>query len=889
MGGVIQSKSRAIYLFILFLLICFAMVLLFARGAHATEGSTVWSWSGKDTEVLFTGNVTTLSNFQYCPTYYLPKNIDTQKGSVQMCMLGDGNIKVGNYFLNTSTFRGFKYSVGFPGDTTMYDLRGMECYSYDGCLYIPEKDMFVSKEYLINGYVRSLVIYKNFSKRLTMHYDPENNYRYFSFDPSVKDYIFQSADGYAWPINSVGASDNGNWLGVEFRERGFGLLNLETFEWKRVSSSWMSYGRGMDSLPQVAVSNDGAHMAIMGINSGLEFIDITPDCGQSVSDLIPFNKTYSRTCKKVYLPIDKVIDGNRFSSGYAPRFNEDGSQLRLYLESYIPERKEVIFGSPDKTVSELDYLALGDSYTSGEGETSDSFYQPYTNDKYEKCHLSTRSYPYLLADLFSINPDKVKSVACSGATTKDIIGEDDSYSGQGDIFDKKHLNLSDSIKTYYQTYARENFIPGRTHQENFLSTNLPKVIMVGVGGNDVGFMKKLSSCVSPGTCEWAATPEGREKSGVEIKSLFPKLVDTYAKLHNDSPGSYIYAVGYPRAVSTSGECGVINNLLLSKDERVFMDEGIKYLNQVIQSAARKAGIGYIDISDAYGEQVLCGSKQPTVMNAIRTGGDIGILGLKFIGFESFHPTPQGHVLTATKIANKYPNIFNSSYCSDSFSTICPEAVDAPELTDYWVEGGIEHSYPQQRKVDYIDNQHLTNADSTVDISVPDYTFEPNSLVKIEVHSTLQLLGSFTTSETGGLQTQVSIPKGLEEGYHSLHVLGKSFAGDEVDVYDFLQIGQLQPKESEENSLAASSSSAPTEQPIAFVENVKNDDKIIVKDESSAKVLGETQQNEQTLTTTEGSDSQAKTHESRIYDWLWLVLPVAGVGLWIALRLRHKAV
>lgn len=56
-----------------------------------------------------------------------------------------------------------------------------------------------------------------------------------------------------------------------------------------------------------------------------------------------------------------------------------------------------------------------------------------SNTKEEKCHISRRSYPYLLAQKMHLSGNRFKSVACSGATTKDIIANKDDYEGQGSM------------------------------------------------------------------------------------------------------------------------------------------------------------------------------------------------------------------------------------------------------------------------------------------------------------------------------------------------------------------------------------------------------------------------------------------------------------------------
>ena len=66
-------------------------------------------------------------------------------------------------------------------------------------------------------------------------------------------------------------------------------------------------------------------------------------------------------------------------------------------------------------VSELDYLAMGDSYSSGEGDIENGFSEFYIKNtgSPKDCHLSSRSYPYILAKRQNIKG--VQSVACSGA------------------------------------------------------------------------------------------------------------------------------------------------------------------------------------------------------------------------------------------------------------------------------------------------------------------------------------------------------------------------------------------------------------------------------------------------------------------------------------------
>lgn len=156
--------------------------------------------------------------------------------------------------------------------------------------------------------------------------------------------------------------------------------------------------------------------------------------------------------------LKRVLDGSDFESyfhdyAFKARFSEDGSALTMWFR----------WGS-SLTLSllpiddgRLDYLALGDSFSSGEGDlgidklTKKNYYRMHTDDDghsvvdgyrvklrpAEKCHISTRSYPYKLATGMELgahwNGDGGDwgSVACSGALMSDIDGSaSDEYAGQ---------------------------------------------------------------------------------------------------------------------------------------------------------------------------------------------------------------------------------------------------------------------------------------------------------------------------------------------------------------------------------------------------------------------------------------------------------------------------
>ena len=497
----------------------------------------------------------------------------------------------------------------------------------------------------------------------------------------------------------------------------------------------------------------------------------------------------------------------------------------------------------------LEYLALGDSYTSGEGEYSDQYYLEGTNKEFEKCHVSSRSYPFLIADLSDLNLNLVKSVACSGAKTEDVTGGDTYYFGQNGRLGSDGKNLSDTNLVMTQSDSIDNFLPGRVHQASFVKRYLPNIITIGIGGNDIGMVDKLKTCIGPGTCNWASDPKMREQFAVEIKNLFNTLVNTYQELRDSSSSSKIYAVGYPRPADGDGTCGPLTGFLLNNEERVFMSEAVIYLNQVIKAAAEKVGIGFLDIQESYGRHIMCGDEAPSGINSVIIGDDIGLSGesswIKFIGNESFHPNPYGHLLAAKYIFNSIGDISKHEYCTDN-KVVCPNDISVPEPSEYWV-GEKYDNYPSLILANFIYN----GSDSTNLLRkraiLPNFSLLPNSQVEIEINSTSTKLGTFIVKNDGSLSTDLDLPLGLEEGFHTIHAYGISYSGEQVDLYQVVKYQKilLDIVEEKDNQINLNnvSNNLANSQTVSQNRTINNDDtelkidqSLLNKDKNNYKIL-----------------------------------------------------
>ncbi len=870
------------------LALCVATIMFLAllptKIAGAESQVPSWSWS-KENPTVFSSNPITDMTPSLCPTLYRLEKIDGEFELKKVCFSTDStDSKVRFGTMSAQPWGGFINVIGFAYDSKMYTLNG-PCYYQNTCIYLPSSDTLVTKQYQTYGYKWSLVIYKNFTKRISRIVNGLTTK--YNFDSSNPDYVFKNNYGYGWPIGSIVASNNGKWVGIELMSRGIGLLNVETLEIKRISSVAYGYGSGYDPTVEIAVSDSGDQVAIMGINAGLTVYDITPVCGDMADDENMSNGTaIVSPCKKSPINVGSFI--NRFYAAFTPRFSDDGGELNFYATSYDNESREVTLRAAGNVGKKLDYLALGDSYTSGEGETDDKYYVPGTNDKFEKCHLSTRSYPYLLAVLNNIDTAMLKSVACSGATTEDIVGTDNLYKGQGNRLGEEYMKLSDVDRILAKTQAKYTYMPGRVHQEFFAKDNNSKVITIGIGGNDAGLMDKLKTCVSDsGTCNWAIDPKKKEQTAVEIVNIFEKLVNTYKKINDDSPMSKIYAIGYPKIIDEERGCGIGLDAVLNNTEKTFMNESIILLNRVVENAAKSAGIRYIDIASSLGNQVLCGSGSPSAMNDVRLGDDNKLNWFVTLGNEGFHPNSIGHSLVADSIHNSIDNLLNFSNCANN-SNICPdESIKTAEPSTYWVPEKY-HGYPTQQTANYVFNSdNGNNRDKKLDLD--SYSLSPSSAAKVELTSNPVPLGDFVTNSDGSLRASVTFPADLTEGYHTVHLYGTSYSGEPIELYqviEFVKPGIQSDKPTSKKPIDSVTTQDKNNQTIAGNFNQTDKSSKFSNDISKPEVKG--------ASTEISADKQVKTSinrdqtdNSNHFPIYLFVLPVIFAALIVATVIKYK--
>jgi len=746
-----------------FLCIFFGIVLC---GDHVAGVKKDVLWTAAGGVDIAKNIVSPIVPVHECPTYVQDTFIPYLNQNKSMCMYGNLHTRFGTFFDGSSR----RAVIARPFDTELHQLWGV-CDGFR-CQYSAETDVLVTQT-MISQYMPGVIVYKNASKKIVITKDMYGNSK-FTFNGGAPDYSLRVPDGPYIPASSFALSNNGEWLAVELRDEGVALLKLQDLSVRHITSSSPTYGVGFDPSVELAVSNDGKSVLLTGQNSGFMMIDVVTGCGQSLVTGLAFAESTVR-CPSSDLQIGNIVQS--FFAGHRPLFNDAGTQLEVIVSAWTGMRLVSLSIAGPRPDPAYDYIALGDSFVSGEGESNRSFYIDPTNS----CHVSRRAYPFLVGSLASFLGSKVGSVACAGARIGDIIGASSTYTGQGGRFATANdLPLK-------QVHASTTLTPGVILQGDFVEMYTPKVVTVGVGGNDAGLMGKLRACAMPGTCEWAMG-DGLRKSADELKRMFDKLVFLYTDLVRKSGTTRFYAIGYPNIMHTTGLCDPITQVLFDTTERQFMRESLQYLNLVVKAAAEKTGIGYIDIQNSFDGNELCSGGSVTAMNALRLGKDVPLLSalpnIKVFASESFHPTPAGHSLIARVIHKAYPDLREGRYC-DGGQLVCPKQVSAPGLPYHFTTG----SHTTASGASYYEN--FAYADKTIarvfNIFIDSGVFSADSTIKVELHSDTVELGSFMVDENGRVDVSVLIPESIGDGTHTLHVLGEKDDGSLIDMYQFIEI------------------------------------------------------------------------------------------------------
>jgi len=205
-----------------------------------------------------------------------------------------------------------------------------------------------------------------------------------------------------------------------------------------------------------------------------------------------------------------------------------------------------------EAASSVQYVALGDSYSSGLGAGD------YISSS-GSCDRSTRAYPEQWAAANA--PASFVSVACAGATTADVISS----------------------------------------QVSALSASTT-LVSITIGGNDAGFSSVMETCVlsSTSTCVNAVS-----NAEAFITSQLPALLDTTLQIIRvHAPAAKIVVLGYPDLYDLSKSSTCIG---LSTQDRTALNGGADDLDSALAAAAAKNLDTFADVRSQFATHEICDS------------------------------------------------------------------------------------------------------------------------------------------------------------------------------------------------------------------------------------------------------------------------------------------
>lgn len=613
-----------------------------------------------------------------------------------------------------------------------------------------------------------------------------------NFDFVLKD---ESGNYVQVDQNGLSYSSGGKWLQISATNRSKLLIDLDTYE----VVPYANYEPAANAIFS-AVSSDGRYVATTKDLSSFKIYD-TQRC------MAASGKFVSRNCQSIELfdVLKNALGGTVGMRVSGMKFVGIGDALDVNIAktddgvnwSYATYR----LSNPSHSLSK--YLALGDSYSSGEGAYN---YRPetnfYTSEKeFNICHQSLDSYPYLVGSLLK-DLDAYGSVACSGSNSEDVLSSNFNPLLYVDTptYKQHHGSVMGTPRDPQNIFSMN--LTGYRPQAAYLSNYQATIATIGIGGNDIGFAHKVEKCIA-GTEDCFNSTDERYAATIEIDQWVGRWAAQLERLKVLQPASSkLYAVGYPRVMNPDGVCGV--NVQINQFEREMGNRFIDYLNYSLNVAADRAGVKFIDIADAFawGENDfrLCGNQPGDhAMNGLILGSSRQMCGSAITPgqircSETYHPTVYGQLMIASKV---YTAIRNDTTGMPTPSKTKTKADEY--FRDQFIDGtpnmvsGNLYNYNNLvgsalRTVDFYRGvgQRFTASAATI-LRQTTGTVQANAPFDIELHSTPTKIGSAVMKSEGDIDGSFTIPSSIEAGYHELHLKIPLIDGTTYDSYEIVYV------------------------------------------------------------------------------------------------------
>lgn len=323
--------------------------------------------------------------------------------------------------------------------------------------------------------------------------------------------------------------------------------------------------------------------------------------------------------------------------------------------SYIPadSPEDLVDALGEATGStQIKYVALGDSFSAGEGV--EPFYDA------NRCHRSKLAYAHFVEVpgrpgqtiwQRSFLDDRVQwgFQACSGAIAKNVL--------QTGRFDDPLAQLDPD---------RSGDLSNRLDLPVDEATDL---VTITIGGNDLEFAEVLKFCAFSPDC----TTEKFRGRRLDLKlrelrdDLSPQLDEIYARIHQQAPNARILVLGYPQLFPKSEDeqrCGKLAQRLIpqksgpvvtyktlgfSTTEQNYLRQATSEANQLIAARVEASEVAtFVPVDEIFDGHEVCGHagewvNAPTLTRQFK------------VNDQAFHPNEVGHEHGYAEAINRFLN------------------------------------------------------------------------------------------------------------------------------------------------------------------------------------------------------------------------------------------
>jgi hypothetical protein len=409
--------------------------------------------------------------------------------------------------------------------------------------------------------------------------------------------------------------------------------------------------------------------------------------------------------------------------------------------------------------SGITYVALGDSYSSGEGNPP---FEAGTNTNDDRCHRSAAAYPHILASTYATHPPLF--FACSGATTDDMAAK---------------FNTEPSQLTKVGSDAN--------------------LITLTVGGDDAGFSSVIKACIlqklvapikNPGPVgRWiglgpgpscADSPQFTKARDQQVLNVNSHVWDVYKTLlaKGDPVHTSIIVADYPHLFgSTEHEqtCSELSPWLTAADQK-WMNYEADRLDTTLINTAADAGVNMVDVRGQFAGHGVCGNGGGWINGITTSSGWLPPSG-------SFHPNASGHAFGYAAAITKY---------IDNASLVTPEGLPVNPAQSHATAAARPTA--DTAPANSITNLQVTpvgityrgcdgNVRAGHRVRVVGSGFAPSTTVTVYTTSPGQAgleqqVGSVTSDSTGTVDTVVKVPAAAT-GFHRAGMSGGLIGFDAI--------------------------------------------------------------------------------------------------------------